>query len=291
MKKLIPSVLLLLFGLGLIIGSLNVESEDDSYEFETSYDLQVATHELKVASYDHFSDNDDAVEVEEHEFKVDVNSDVSINYTLIASYELVIDNDDTSELDNYSFDDDYWFYDYYYIYDYNYYHYDDYGFFDNYGYVYPDYADNQVFYDNQGFYDDQVFTDNQIYTDNQSHADDQVFIDEQSSPDDRAPAENPASADSNAPANNTPADYAIDNDDTFADNHELVGEWGLGCRTRIWYHFYESGRAVNLRNGEQFGWGSDGNLAATFYEAWSIDDGILTITWTNGISFSYTRVD
>lgn len=75
--------------------------------------------------------------------------------------------------------------------------------------------------------------------------------------------------------------------------HELVGDWAWVASETRWFRFYEDGKAVNLNDdeGEEFTWHEDGSLNALVYESWSIDDDILTITWTNGLTFEYIRYD
>lgn len=74
-------------------------------------------------------------------------------------------------------------------------------------------------------------------------------------------------------------------------NHELVGEWDWVDMNILWYRFYEDGSAVNLNDGERFTWYEDGSINAIFYESWSINNDVLTITWDNGMSFRYSRAD
>jgi len=87
------------------------------------------------------------------------------------------------------------------------------------------------------------------------------------------------------------AEFAGVEDDPLVGNHELVGEWLWGSANTPWYRFYEDGSAVNLNDGESFTWYEDGSLNAIIYASWSINNGVLTITWNNGTTFDYSRGD
>ena len=81
----------------------------------------------------------------------------------------------------------------------------------------------------------------------------------------------------------------VDDDESANGNDDPVGGWGRRG-DGILYRFYEDGTAINLRDQEEFTWNADGSLSADRYESWSLNDGMLTITWTGGASFEYTRV-
>ena len=72
------------------------------------------------------------------------------------------------------------------------------------------------------------------------------------------------------------------------DYHEIVGEWSyLGTP---WFRFNADGTAENLTDGERFRWNEDGTLSnAIIYDTWSVRGNTLTITWTSGASFNYSR--
>jgi len=74
-------------------------------------------------------------------------------------------------------------------------------------------------------------------------------------------------------------------------HHELVGEWAWITTNTTWFRFYEDGGAVNLYDGEHFTWNEDGSLNAIIYESWSISNGVLTVTWSDGTTFDYLRAD
>jgi len=80
---------------------------------------------------------------------------------------------------------------------------------------------------------------------------------------------------------------AISSSDT-GDYHELVGEWSYF--NTPWFRFNADGTAENLSDGERFRWNEDGTFSdALVYDTWSIRGNTLTVTWTTGVSFTYSR--
>ena len=82
----------------------------------------------------------------------------------------------------------------------------------------------------------------------------------------------------------------VDRPGAFTD-HPLVGVWTWDGTGELWFAFYSDGTAENLQDGEQFIWFEDGSMRAIIYEMWELENDRLSITWSNGQSFSYTRVE
>lgn len=72
--------------------------------------------------------------------------------------------------------------------------------------------------------------------------------------------------------------------------YEIVGEWEF--MGTPWLRFYEDGRAIDLSNDNEFTWNADGTFeGARQQETWFIEDDVLTVFWTSGAEFTYTRVN
>jgi len=57
-----------------------------------------------------------------------------------------------------------------------------------------------------------------------------------------------------------------------------------------WFRFYADGVALNLMDGEVFSWSENGSLDAILYESWEVNGNTLTVTWTTGATFNYSRI-